>query len=611
MIQEQVLFDLAWLCPALPAVACLLLLSTRTKRGSAWTSIGATALSLLLALGLLASEARHASSHASIYRWIDLPTGGLVAAQQVLLPIHSVVDPLTSICLVAVLLGSLLAQLFSLTQMRGEDTYIRFYRELSLLTFGAAYLVMSGSFFTALLFSGVTTLAAFLLVAHRWDEAAGNAGRRVLVTMLAADAALLVAVAYLQTRYAELTFGSLASLYGNHRAGLVGLTAAGLLVTLWAMVRLAAFPLHQWVADTREAPPAAAGLLTGSVGMVGAAYVLARAYPLLASSGITLAVLATVGGFAVLFSAALALAQVDLRRLVAYLAGVQGGLVLLAFGLGAYDAAVLTAIVQGWARILLVVAAAAVVRAMRTDDVRQMGGVRGRMRITALASLAAVLAASGVVPLAGFFPLAGIMAAYFSSNLLLVGVFALPGIVLAGMALGRLYGLVFTGNMLERRSFEPKRVREVRPPAQVALALLAVLAVAGAWDALPWKGSPGPLGWFNHFVLYGSIPALSAAGTGPLAAAVLLPLAGLGLGFATYSLRVVSPEALRSALGPLGTWTSDGFRFEGLGVAVDRILGRASDGTEMLERRVVVPATELVGEAVGYAGEGLRGVLPE
>ena len=495
-------FGYMWLILALPVAAFGVMFGVtyENKRLSAWIGIlaalGADLVSIWVLLAELAKP-QHLQQGLGIFT-------DFITFSDFHLALGILADPLAAMMAVVVCTVSVLIQLYSLEYMRGEEGFVRYYAFISLFTFSMLLLVLSPNFFQTYIGWELVGVCSYLLIGHYFKKpsAAAAAKKAFLVTRLG-DFPFLVGIGYIFFRFHDLDFFSLAS-HHVYTAGLVGTTGLfvmGMLVFSGAVGKSAQFPLHVWLPDAMEGPTPISALIHAATMVAAGVYLVARAYDLFAASPAALAMIATIGAVTSLMAAIWAVAQDDIKRIVAYSTISHLGLMMFGLGVGAYSAAVFHLFTHAWFKALLFLGAGSVIHVVHTQNIWEMGGLGRRMRWTATAMLIGCASAAGLAPLSGFWSKDGIMSAVFElQNPAFIAV-AMLITFFSALYTFRLFFVVFTGDTAKRRAFDPKRIHENGPYMLAPLAILAVLAAGiGLW------GSPLFKEGFGNFIFYGSKP---------------------------------------------------------------------------------------------------------
>src|SRR5260370_32987227 len=234
----------------LPLIALLVILAftVDSRRVSAAISVLFTLASLICALLVAAIEIAHPLHLERPATFLQFFTGQSGAASEFTLQWGVLADPLAATVGLAVVLASLLVQVYALSFMRREDGVVRFFFVLLFATFALLGVTLSLSYFEMLLFFGMVTLSTYLLIGHWWQrEEAAAAATRAFIVSLVGDLALLAAVAYIYFRFNELNFQTLAGPYARGRGTSNGLFVPATLVFIAAPAKSPPFPLHVWL----------------------------------------------------------------------------------------------------------------------------------------------------------------------------------------------------------------------------------------------------------------------------------------------------------------------------------------------------------------------------
>ena len=511
------------------------------------------------ALGLLAAAV---SLGLSLVLVADLATGGHptnetlhtfvggVDGEGVTLEFGLLVDPLATLILVVVSVVAALVYLFSLGYMNaeGERDLVRYYAVLDFFTFSMLAFVVADSLLTAFVFFELLGACSYLLIGF-WFRESGppRAATKSFLLTRFGDYFLLVGVVAAFTAFGTTAFAGPDSLVTAAETAIAGDTSytglglsgqrvvdvVGLLVLGGVLGKSAQFPLHTWLSDAHAQAPAPVSAFVHAATMVAAGvYLLARMYGVYALSPTVLAVIALVGGFTALLGATLALAESDLKRLLAYSTVSQYGYVMLALGGGGYVAAVFHLTTHALFKALLVLGAGAVVVATREGDVWALGGLRERLPVTYAAFLAGSLALVGLPPFAGFWSKEAVLFGTLehglggSSVLLVAAALGLLAALVTGAYTARMVLLVFGGRP---RTESAADADPVGWQMRVPMVVLGAFAVVGG--LLDPPGGLGDLprlsGWLDGATLAADFALAASTYAGQLEAAAGYEAAGI------------------------------------------------------------------------------------
>lgn len=551
---RETLFNLTWLIPAFPllAFAAIVLYVRRWKEASSWLAVAAIVCSFVASQIVFwtAVSTPHLGENPfhSAVRW--LPTGKSSLQMGVM------VDPLTAVMLFMVPLVCTMIFIYARGYMEGDPRYARFFAYVSLFATGMLGLVVSDNLLMLFIFWEIMGLCSYLLIGFWFEKpSAMRAGLKAFLTTRVGDAFMLLGLIYLYSQTGTLAFGEILSAETLQRlAGmsvalpLVGTvpvaTVIALLIFGGAVGKSAQFPLHVWLPDAMEGPTPVSALIHAATMVSAGVYLVARMFPLFhaVEGGAAPAWVATIGGFTALFACTIAVAQNDIKRVLAYSTISQLGYMMMALGLGAFVAGTFHLITHAFFKALLFLGSGSViVGAHHEQDMMAMGGLRSRMKITFWTYIVGTLALAGIPPLAGFWSKDEILADAFANGHLLAWAAGSAAAFLTAFYMGRQIFLVFFGEPRSDHAAEARESpRSMVYPLMVLAFFAAILGLAGVPEGFPvlgrLLGNP-----FHHLVAYA--PYVShAVGVAPInwgvmGLSVLLACGGLGLGYLLYGRR--------------------------------------------------------------------------
>jgi NADH-quinone oxidoreductase subunit L len=537
-------------------------------------------------------------------------------------------------CLIITGVGSLI-HLYSVGYMADDRGYARYFAYLNLFVAAMLVLVLGDSL--PLLFLGWegVGVASYFLIGFWFEEAANSdAARKAFVVNRIGDASLLLGMFVLFSYTGTLNLDQLQWFASSLQAadlqtadGMTplawGLTLGTLLLFIGCTGKSAQLPLFTWLPDAMAGPTPVSALIHAATMVTAGVYLIARLSGLFAVTPLTLTVVAVVGTASALFAAAIAVTQNDIKKVLAYSTMSQLGFMFAAVGSGAFFAGVFHLMTHAFFKALLFLGAGSVIHGLGGEqDIRQMGGLRRQMPLTAGTFLVGCLAIAGIPPLSGFASKDEILWFVLSNQ---SNVHAAPGILnwllwlsLAGTAaltaayMFRLYFLVFEGpsrnEALTSHAHESGRSMAI---PLVALAAMAAVAGFAAWP--PLLGGPLPTLWLDlHGWLYSTIHDGEAlfhnrfSGHGLAWVSLGVALAGAGAGIAVarawYAAPSDAPAAMAAKLGPLYRWSSARFFVDEL---YDLTFGNALRWGSWIHHRLVDEfAIDIAG--VGGVAWGVR-----
>jgi NADH-quinone oxidoreductase subunit L len=436
-------------------------------------------------------------------------------------------DPLSALmALVVTGVGSLI-HLYSIGYMKGDPRFGRFFAYMNLFVASMLILVLADGF--ALLFVGweLVGLCSYLLISFWFEKpAAAAAGKKAFVVNRVGDAGFLVALMLVFS-----TFGSLGyqEVLGRAAAELsTGMaTAITLLLLMGAAGKSAQFPLYVWLPDAMEGPTPVSALIHAATMVTAGVFMVVRTGALFDLAPASAAVVAAIGIGTALYAATIAVAQHDIKRVLAYSTISQLGFMFAGVGAGAYVAGMFHLTTHAFFKALLFLGAGAVIHALGGEqDMRRMGGLWRRLPVTTVTMVVAWLAISGIPPLSGFWSKDEILATLFARGgawraLWAVGLLTA---LLTAFYMSRMIYLTFFGTP---RWAEGAHPHEAPPVMALPLGVLAVAALGAGVLNTPWR--PG-LAHFLDPVFAGlQVAHLPASTTQWVLAAVSAAVAVVGI----------------------------------------------------------------------------------
>jgi NADH-quinone oxidoreductase subunit L len=610
-----------WLIPLPPVLAFFLivLLTNKNNRLSHRIAVGAAFLSWLGSMFVFwqAVQKEHLGEHPfeSMVDWLPLGEG--------FFQIGVLIDPLSAITLFFVAWTVLMIFIYSIGyhnfgQPKGdqdiaglpphgateehegkkravpsiEPMYARFFAFIGLFAFGMYTLVVSDNLLTLFVGWEIMGLCSYLLIGFWFGkESARNAAVKAFITTRVADVFMLLGIAYLYSQTSEF-FGtgtlSFRAIFFNEKflnylvstpSVITGFSAAGLigvLLFIGAVGKSAQFPLHVWLPDAMEGPTPVSAMIHAATMVSAGVYMVIRMFPLLSAGwreGLDLTpamtAMAFIGAFTALLAATIAVAQNDVKRVLAYSTISQLGYMVAALGIGAYVAAAFHLVTHAFFKALLFLGSGSVIHGMEhgvlhtgkhnvePQDMFNMGGLKSKMPKTFWTFLIGGFALSGFPVLtAGFWSKDEILAdAWAHEHIVVFWTLAVAALLTAFYTM-RQITLTFLG---KPRTKEAEHAHESVNTMTVPLIILAVFAIGFGWVGIP-QDFPviGGLidNWFHHFIAGTLAQHLSTVKFNifPLMVSLVVALGGLTLGWLVYRrIPKGGRDPLEKALGPVHT----------------------------------------------------------
>ncbi len=464
-------------------------------------AVGGTVVSLLAAL-LMAGRAVTTDGLVERGSLDTVPLGGGLT-----FGLDLRLDGLAALVSVAVTVVALMVQVYSTAYLKGDPRYSSYAALVSLFTAAMLLVVFADDLFVLLVGWEVMGVCSYFLIGHHWEQEGSRAGAvKAFVTTRLGDVGFLFGIFTLAS--AAGTF----SIDGVLAAGLgtsTQVTVATLLLLCGVVGKSAQFPLHTWLPDAMAGPTPISALIHAATMVAAGIYLVVRLFDVFLLSPTTLAVMALVACLTMLGAALAALAQDDIKRVLAYSTVSQLAYMLAALSVGSALASTFHLLTHAAFKALLFLAAGSVIHAVGTNLMRDMGGLRRLMPVTFLTTTVGLAALAGLPPFSGFFSKEAVLGAAEETALHHEGpahpwtgwLVLVVGLVTVGVTAAyvtRLWLMTFLG---EARS--PVAAHESTPAMRWPLVVLAVpaalLGLAGlpsgwlpAWLA-PVRGSaPGP-----------------------------------------------------------------------------------------------------------------------
>jgi NADH-quinone oxidoreductase subunit L len=524
-------FELVWLIPVLPFIGFLINGLFRKSLPKSVTGIvgcGVILGSFIISLLLFMQVKEGQTQIVKLFDFISVGTLSIPFAFQV--------DQLSIIFLLIITGVGFLIHLYSTSYMHEEsnDHFARYFAYLNLFVFSMLLLVLGSNY--VILFIGWegVGLCSYLLIGY-WFKNIDytNAAKKAFIMNRIGDLGFLLAIFWMINQFGSVTFGEVFSKApGTSESILIGIT---LLLFVGATGKSAQIPLYTWLPDAMAGPTPVSALIHAATMVTAGIYMIARSNILYSLSHVSLEVVAWIGAATAILSASIALKQNDIKKVLAYSTVSQLGFMFVALGMGAYTVAVFHVMTHAFFKALLFLGSGSVIHAMGGEqDIRKMGGLAKKLKITHLTFLLGTLAIAGFPFFSGFFSKDAILLAAFEHNKIIYGIM-LVGAMLTGFYMFRLLILTFYGSF--RGTHEQEHHLHESPAAMtIPLVLLAILSVMGGFIEVPAVISEGGnrLSQFlepviaipqGHAVSHATEWALMGAATGATLLAVLFAFA--------------------------------------------------------------------------------------
>ncbi len=458
-----------WLIPILPLAGFVIngLFGRRFSKAVVNTvAIGSVVLAfawvLKTLLGLGSLETAHIERY---FTWIQ--SGSLNIG------CDFAVDRLTAVMLLVVTgIGSLI-HIYATGYMAHEGGYYRFFAYMNLFMFFMLVLVLAANYL--LLFVGWegVGLCSYLLIGFYFDKkSATNAGNKAFIVNRIGDFGFSLAMFLIFINFGSLDFGTV--FHQTPTASTSLLTTIGLLLLVGACGKSAQLPLYVWLPDAMAGPTPVSALIHAATMVTAGVYMMSRSWPIVTHAPAAMDATAIVGIATAAFAATIGLVQNDIKKVFAYSTVSQLGYMFVGVGCGAFSAGIWHLMTHAFFKALLFLGAGSVIHSLSGEqDMRNMGGLRGKIPYTFWTMMCAAVAIAGVPPFSGFFSKDAILLAAYHHAPWMYWV----GVVTAGMTAFYVFRAMFMTFFGKYRGHE--HPHESPPVMWIPLAVLAALSLVG------------------------------------------------------------------------------------------------------------------------------------
>jgi NADH-quinone oxidoreductase subunit L len=515
-------------------------------------------------------------------------------------------DPISVMMLVVVSVVSLMVHIFSLGYMKGEERYATYFSFLALFTFSMLGLVLSANLFQMYIFWELVGVSSYLLIGFYFTKpSAVAAAKKAFIVTRFADLGFLIGILIIGIQGGSLDFltiiGRLTNPESEAFSALTSASFMGISALTWALSLIfmggagksAMFPLHIWLPDAMEGPTPVSALIHAATMVVAGVFLVARLFPVFHINETALSIVAWVGILSALFAAIIACTQTDIKRVLAYSTMSQIGYMMFALGVSGnggenglgFTASMFHLFTHAFFKSLLFLGAGAVIHAVHSNDVKDMGGLRKALPVTHFSFLIACLAIAGVPPLSGFFSKEEILLAAWNGNKTIYFI----GLVTAAITafyMFRLYFLIFWN-----KPNAHTHAHEGPLSMKLPLVILTLLSITAGF--IP----------FSKYVTSDSLPFAKHLHVGFSIAPVLLVVTGIALAWSLYKNQNDKPLQISQSLGNLYKTAYQKFYIDELYLFITRnIIFKWIAGPAALFDRNVVDGT------VNGVGIGTQGI---
>jgi NADH-quinone oxidoreductase subunit L len=556
-----------WLTLFAPLVAAgLIMLFTRRWKGlSAALSIGSIVLGFLLSLRLFIALAFHGQQHwPHTMQWLNIGN--------VHIEFGMTTDALSILMLLVVTGVGSAIHIYSVGYMKGDPGFSRYFACLSLFTFSMLGIVIANNFIQIFIFWELVGVSSYLLIGYWFEKpSAAEAGKKAFLVNRIGDFGMMLGILLLWSYAGTFSFSEL-----QHKLPTLGLSAGTLaliggLIFCGAVGKSAQVPLHVWLPDAMEGPTPVSALIHAATMVAAGVYMLCRVSWLILPSPDALHLIAWIGGITAIMAATIAIAQNDIKRILAYSTLSQLGYMVMAVGLGGPTQAMFHLTTHAFFKALLFLGAGSVIIALHHEqDIWKMGGLWKKMPITFWTFLIGTLALAGVYPLSGFYSKDEILLLAFrkSTPLFIIGTVTA---LLTAYYMGRECFVVFFGKPRDHHAYE--HAHESPWVMTLPLMFLAILSIIAGWN-----------GAVPHFLdPHGEVEHSNIG-----YALMLVPHAGFVVAWLIYWKPRPSDAPVKGALGPIWTLVENKYYFDEVYLwIVKYVQGTIANVCELFDRWIL------------------------
>jgi NADH-quinone oxidoreductase subunit L len=543
------------LIPLLPFTGFLIagLFGKYLKEKAAWFPIAGVVAAFGLSLSAFLDVVGGTIINENLYSWISIGSLNVNVGIQI--------DQLTAVMLMVVTTLSSLIHIYSVGYMHGDKGYPRFFAYLALFTFFMLVLVMANNFLLMFVGWEGVGLCSYLLIGFWYEKkSASDAGVKAFVVNRVGDfgfvlGMLLIFVTFGTLQFTEV-FKAVATPAANVSYSILGgeisvITLIALLLFLGATGKSAQLPLYVWLPDAMEGPTPVSALIHAATMVTAGVFMVARCAPIFSLSETAMNTVAIIGGLTAVFAATIGLVQNDIKRVIAYSTISQLGYMFLGLGVGAFSAGIFHLTTHAFFKGLLFLASGSVIHALSGEqDMRKMGALKSKIKITHAVFFIGSLALAGIFPFAGFFSKDEILWSAFNSSQLgrVLWILGVVGAFMTAFYSFRLIYLTFWGKSRIDHEVE----HHVHESPKVMTVPLMILAFFSIFIGL--IGIPGAI--IPHANLFGDFlaplfphaehAAAESHGLeiGLMVFSVLVALAGIRMAYTFYVKNTSIPDSI-------------------------------------------------------------------
>jgi NADH-quinone oxidoreductase subunit L len=483
-----------WLIPILPLAGFIINGIGRNTLSKAVIGFIGSALVLIsfgISVGLfLQINDTHKAINVDLFNWF---TAGFVK-----ISFSFLIDQLSALMLLIITGVGFLIHLYSVGYMKDDAGFGKFFAYLNLFIFFMLLLVMGSNYLIMFIGWEGVGLCSYLLIGFWYTNPDyADAAKKAFIMNRIGDLGFIIAIFIIMIIFGSANFSDIFKLAGTKNFATAPYTIITILLFVGAVGKSAQLPLFTWLPDAMAGPTPVSALIHAATMVTAGVYMIARSNILFTLAPDTMHIIAVIGLTTAVLAALIALTQTDIKKVLAYSTVSQLGYMFLGLGVGAYTGAFFHVLTHAFFKALLFLGAGSVIHAVSGEqDMRNMGGLSGKLKITFITMMIGTLAISGIPPFAGFFSKDEILAHTFmhSTPMYIIGVVTA---MFTAFYMFRMMYLTFFGKF--RGTHEQEHHLHESPASMtVPLVILAILSIVGGFIGVP--EALGGHHWLEHFL---------------------------------------------------------------------------------------------------------------
>jgi NADH-quinone oxidoreductase subunit L len=487
--------NLLWLVPLLPLLGFVIngLGRNTLSKGivgviGSGVVLASFVISVILFFQLGASAEKQV--HVELFDWISTGT--------IDIPLSFLYDPLSAVMLLIITGIGFLIHLYSVGYMHDDAGFGKFFSYLNLFIFFMLILVLGSNYIVMFIGWEGVGLCSYLLIGFWFTNSNyASAAKKAFVMNRIGDLGFLLGVFLLFNTFGSVEFAKIFPVAASMMSGNNTIMWITILLFIGACGKSAQLPLFTWLPDAMAGPTPVSALIHAATMVTAGIYMIARSSVLFDLAPVTQMIIAIIGTATALIAALIAITQTDIKKVLAYSTVSQLGYMFLGLGVGAYSGSFFHVLTHAFFKALLFLGAGSVIHAMHHEqDMRQMGGLKSKLKITFATMMIGTIAIAGIPPFSGFFSKDEILAHAFEYNKVLWAI-GLITAFLTAFYMFRMMFLTFSGKYRGTHHAE-EHIHESPSSMTLPLIILAILAALGGLLNVP--AVLGGNEWLAHWL---------------------------------------------------------------------------------------------------------------